>query len=112
VEVEPVFVRIFGGRYMSWMKLRPIHWGGVVNSPMRQRATMKLVLEGARVANNVMKRDRNMDHQRTGRRPNLCVNGTAINPPTPNILISIVNWGRTKTFPERERPTLSVVSGQ
>jgi hypothetical protein len=74
--------------YISWIKLRPIHCGAVVKKPWRQRATMKVVLFGERVANNVMKRDMNMDHQRTGIRPKRCAKGTEITPPTPSIYIS------------------------
>jgi hypothetical protein len=73
------------GKYISRMKLRPIHWGAVVKNPMRHLATRKLVLLGARVANNVMHKDINIDHQRTGRRPYLWVNGAATNPPIPSI---------------------------
>jgi hypothetical protein len=98
--------------YMSWMRLRPMHCGAVVKKPWRQRATMNVLLFGASVANIVMKRDMNIDHQRTGMRPKRCAKGTAITPPTPNIYIRKLKRWHTKTFPDKERPTSSVVAGQ
>jgi hypothetical protein len=97
---------------MSCMKLRPMHCGAVVNNPWRQRAAMNTVLFGASVANKVIKNDMNMAQKRTGRRPNRCVNGTAMRPPTPSIYSEKSKTELTKTLPDNDRPTLSVEVGQ
>lgn len=78
--------------YMSCIKDKPITCGAAENVVCKQRKTMNAIWLFTSVAPSVIQKERNIDQNNTGRRPNLWANGTAMRLPIPIICNRMSSW--------------------